>query len=92
MMRRSDLNKGRLAAVGYDSGIVRVVSINNGNIELNVVFKAHDAPVCKLQFAPSQTMLVTAARNGEIFFFETNGHNNLDLYEPICMMRLPEGQ
>ena len=37
-------------------------------------------------------MLVTAARNGEIFFFETNGHNNLDLYEPICMMRLPEGQ
>ena len=53
LMRKSDLNKGRVAAVGYDSGIVRVVSINNGNIELNVVFKAHDAPVCKIAFAPS---------------------------------------
>jgi len=35
-------------------------------------------------------MLVTAARNGEIFFFETNGHSNLELYEPLCMLRLPE--
>lgn len=84
------MNRGRVAAVGYDSGIVRVVSVNESNVELNVVFKAHDAPVIKLAYAPSQTMLVTASRNGEIFFFETNGHNNLELYEPLCMMNLPE--
>ena len=36
-------------------------------------------------------MLVTASRNGEIFFFETNGHNNLELYEPLCMLYLPKG-
>ena len=60
-------------------------------VELNVVFKAHDAPVVKVAYAPSQTMLVTAARNGEIFFFETNGHQNLELYNPLCMMHLPEG-
>jgi len=58
------LNKGRVAAVGYDSGIVRVVSINERNVELNVVFKAHDDPVIKLAYAPSQTMLITAARSG----------------------------
>ena len=91
LIRRSDLNRGRVAAVGYDSGIVRVVSVNETSIELNVVFKAHDAPVIKVAYSPSQTMLVTAARNGEIFFFETNGHNNLELYEPLCMMNLPEG-
>jgi hypothetical protein len=85
------VNRGRVAAVGYDSGIVRVVSINERNVELNVVFKAHDAPVVKIAYAPSQTMLVTAARNGEIFFFETNGHQNLELYTPLCMMNLPEG-
>ena len=74
LLRRSEMNRGRVAAVGYDSGIIRVVSINERAIEMNCVFKAHDAPVVKLAYAPSQTMLVTAARNGEIFFFETNGH------------------
>ena len=54
------MNRGRVAAVGYDSGIVRVVSINERMVELNVVFKAHDAPVVKIAYAPSQTMLVTA--------------------------------
>ena len=68
-----------------------MVSVNEAAVELNVVFKAHDAPVCKLAYSPSQTMLVTAARNGEVFFFETNGHNNLELYEPLCMLNLPEG-
>jgi hypothetical protein len=90
LIRRSDLNRGRVAAVGYDSGIVRIVSICASSVELNVAFKAHDAPVIKLAFSPAQTMLVTASRNGEIFFFETNGHNNLGLYEALCMLRLPE--
>ena len=53
LIRRSDLNRGRVAAVGYDSGIVRVVTINEKEVDLNVVFKAHDAPVVKLAFAPS---------------------------------------
>jgi len=91
LIRRSDFNRGRVAAVGYDSGIVRVVSVTGNKVDLQVVFKAHDAPVVKLAYSPSQTMLVTAARNGEIFFFETNGHSDLSLYEPLVMLRLPEG-
>ena len=53
LMRKSDLNKGRAAAVGYDSGIVRVVSVSEKEIALAMAFKAHDGPVKKVTFAPS---------------------------------------
>ena len=55
-----------------------------------MVFKAHDSAVIKIAYSPAQTMLVTCSREGEIFFFETNGHADLQLYEPLCMLRLPE--
>jgi len=29
---------------------------------------------------------VTASRNGEIFFFDVNGHLELSKYTPICML------
>ena len=34
LLRRSDVNKGRVAAVGYESGIVRVVYFAEDTIEL----------------------------------------------------------
>ena len=37
-------------------------------------------------------MLVTASKDGEIFFFEVNGAADLNLYEPLCMVHLPEGK
>lgn len=56
------MNKGRVAAVGYDSGIVRVVVLNDGKISLCHVFKAHDAPVVKVAYAPlMKDMLVTCS-------------------------------
>jgi WD40 repeat protein len=90
LMRKSDQNKGRVAAVGYDSGIVRVISVNDRKIELGVVFKAHDAPIKSVRFSPSQSMLVTCSTKGDIFFFEVNGHGDLALYEPICLVKLPD--
>ena len=53
LMRKSDLNKGRVAAVGYDTGIVRVVSISEKEVSLAMAFKAHDGPVKIVSFAPS---------------------------------------
>jgi WD40 repeat protein len=53
LMRRSDVNKGRVAAVGYDTGIVRIISINDRKIELGFVFKAHDSPIKAVRFSPS---------------------------------------
>ena len=91
LMRRSDANKGRVAAVGYDSGIVRIISVNDRKIELGVVFKAHDSPIKAVRYSPSQTMLVTSSVDGKIFFFEVNGLGDLALYEPICLIHLPEG-
>ena len=91
LMRRSDANKGRVAAIGYDNGIVRVVSINDRKIDLGVVFKAHDSPIMAVRYSPSQTMLVTSSIDGKIFFFEVNGLGDLALYDPICLIHLPEG-
>ena len=53
LMRKSDVNKGRVAAIGYETGVVRVVSVNDRKIELGVVFKAHDCPIKSLRFSPS---------------------------------------
>ena len=53
LMRKSDANKGRVAAIGYDSGIVRVVSVNDRKIELGVAFKAHDSPIKSVRYSPS---------------------------------------
>lgn len=86
LLRRSDVNKGRVAAVGYDSGIIRVVYFSDTRIELGVVLKAADAPIVRIKYAPSQNMLVTASQTGEIFFFEVNGHADLSLYNPLCMV------
>ena len=90
LMRKSDVNKGRVAAIGYDTGVVRVVSVNDRKVELAVVFKAHDSPIKSVRYSPSQTMLVTCSDKGEIFFFEVNGHGDLALYEPICLVNLPD--
>lgn len=42
-----------------------------------------------VRYAPSQTILVTASANGEIFFFDMNGHLELGKYDPICLVQLP---
>lgn len=42
-MRKSELNKGRLAVVGFETGIVRILQITDQSIDLALSFKAHDA-------------------------------------------------
>ena len=37
-------------------------------------------------------MLVTASEDGEIFFFDINGHGDLNKYNPLCIVYLPENQ
>jgi WD40 repeat protein len=88
IMRRSEQNKGRVIAVGFESGIVRILELSDSNIELAMVMKAHDGPVDYVKYAPDQMTLVTASRNGEIFFFEINGHLDLGKQTPICLLKL----
>ena len=90
LMRRSEINKGRVLVVGFETGIVRVLQLTDSNIELGMAMKAHDAPVVFAKYAPDQMTLVTAASNGEIFFFEINGHLDLGKCQPICMLKLSD--
>ena len=90
VIRRSELNKGRMVAVGFDTGVVRILQLSDVGIELAMAFKAHDGPVIFTKFSPSQISLVTASRNGEIFFFDVNGHLDLGKYTPICLLQLPK--
>jgi len=73
------------------ASIVRIVNVSDKKVELSHVFKAHDAPVIKLAYSPIfKDMLVTCSAEGEIFFFEVNGTSDLNKYEPLCMINLPE--
>ena len=89
IIRRSELNKGRLAVVGFETGIVRILQLTDIGIELGMAMKAHDGPVVFAKYSPNQISLVTASRNGEIFFFDVNGHLDLGKYNPICLLQLP---
>jgi len=90
IMRRSEQNKGRVIAVGFETGIVRILELSDSNIELAMCIKAHDGPVDYVKYAPDQMTLVTASRNGEIFFFDINGHLDLGKQTPICLLHLSD--
>jgi len=53
ILRRSELNKGRVFAVGFQNGLVRILNLTDTSIELTSAFKAHDAAVKFVKFAPS---------------------------------------
>ena len=89
-MRRSEINKGRVLAVGFETGILRILQLSDTNIEIALVMKAHDGPIDFAKYAPNQMTLVTASRNGEIFFFDINGHLELGKCIPICMLFLKD--
>jgi WD40 repeat protein len=51
-------------------------------------FKAHDTKVVKAKYSPDRTMFVTASEDGDIFFFQI-GVENLQRYEPLCLIQIP---
>ena len=88
IMRRSEQNKGRVVACGFETGILRILQLTDSNIEIAMVMKAHDGPIDYALYAPNQMTLCTASRNGEIFFFDINGHLELGKCTPICLLHL----
>jgi WD40 repeat protein len=86
IMRRSEMNKGRVMAVGFETGILRILQLSDTGIEIGLAMKAHDGPITFARFAPNQMTLVTCSRDGEIFFFDTNGHLDLGKFNPICLL------
>jgi hypothetical protein len=51
-MRRSEINKGRVVAVGFETGILRILQLTDSNIELALVMKAHDGPIDFAKYSP----------------------------------------
>ena len=87
-MPYSDSNQGRVLAVGFDNGIVRILLIGSHDFMILKAFKAHDSKVVRVKYSPGNTMLVTACEDGDIFFFQI-GTDNLQRYDPLCMTSLP---
>jgi hypothetical protein len=43
-----------------------------------------------MKYTKDMKCLCTASKTGDIFFFETDGLNDVQLYKPICTFTLPE--
>jgi len=73
-------NLSRVVAVGYHSGVVRVLQANENELEILKSFKAHERELDEnnkvvkqlkyLKFAPDGSIFVTVTDSGELFFFE----------------------
>ena len=89
-MPYTDANKGRNCAIGFDNGIVRIVCITADHLSLLKSFKAHDEGVISMKYAKDLRLLVTCSKAGHIFFFETDPNSDIQKYEPLCTVKLPD--
>lgn len=85
----AEANQGRIMAVGFDNGIVRILMLGANDFTVVKAFKAHDSTIAKIKYAPDNTMFATASVEGEIFFFIIAGQGNLQKYEPLCLVKIP---
>ena len=69
VMSYSDSNQGRVIAVGFDNGIVRILLVGSHDFMILKAFKAHDSKVVRVKYSPDNSMFVTASEDGDIFFF-----------------------
>ena len=67
---------------------MRIVLVGSQDFMILKAFKAHDSRIVRVKYSPDNTMFVTASEDGDIFFFLI-GTDNLQLYEPLCMVQIP---
>jgi WD40 repeat protein len=89
-MPHTDANKGRLCAMGFANGIVRIVSVTADHLSLLKAFKAHDEPVLAMKFSRDLRLLATASSAGNVFFFDLDPHSDIQKFEPLCTVKLPD--
>jgi WD40 repeat protein len=86
----SDANKGRVCAAGFDNGIVRILAITADGIDILKSFKAHDDAIAGIKFTKDLKMCCTASKTGDVFFFEIDGNMDIQKFDPLCTVKLPE--
>ena len=89
-MPATDGNKGRICAAGFDNGIIRILSVTADGLQILKSFKAHDDEIVGCKYSQDIKMLCTASTKGDIFFFECDGLSDLQKYEPLCTVKLPD--
>jgi WD40 repeat protein len=102
IMPQFEANQSRVVAVGFHTGVVRILCANKEGFTILKAFKAHeeefdaDNPekVIKqlkfMKFSPDGSIFATVTSNGEIFFFEISSMSDAQRFEPLCMVQLPD--
>jgi WD40 repeat protein len=74
---QTDANKGRLFAAGFDNGIVRFMNVNTDGLEIMKAFKAHANAIVGVRYSQDLKICVTADVSGDVFFYEMDGHKDV---------------
>jgi WD40 repeat protein len=81
----------RTLLIGFADGVVRVVTLEGDgdsikHVALKHAFKPHSAAIVAMKLTPSADRLVTACKDGSVFFLtRSEGFN----FTPICFVQLP---
>ena len=86
-MPTNEVGKGRVIAVGFSTGIVRILLLDKNKFSILTAFKPHDSPVISIKYSPFGEKLVTLAKDGSIFFFDLT-RDDLQKYDPLCLWEI----
>ncbi|CAM6106313.1 unnamed protein product [Calypogeia fissa] len=70
--------------VGFNDGVLRLLSLTDEKWKLNVVFKPHKVEVTAICFTPDAELLATGSKDATIFFFHTT-----DDYRALGFCKVP---
>lgn len=90
MIPATDSNKGRCLAAGFDTGMVRIISVTAEGLEILKCFRAHEDAVVGIKYSEDLKMVVTASVTGDIFFFEIDAATDPQKYDALCCLKLPD--
>lgn len=52
LLNSSEANQGRVIAIGFDNGIVRILMMGSNDFTVLKAFKAHDSSIVKVKYSP----------------------------------------
>lgn len=89
----------RLAAVGFEDGVVRVLNVfrregadaDEGSYEMykQMLFKPHNCSIVVLSFSPDGKIFCTAGADGTVFFFDTTVLTYENCWSALRFIQLP---
>eukprot|EP00743_Colponemidia_sp_Colp-15_P005137 GILK01005528.1.p1 GENE.GILK01005528.1~~GILK01005528.1.p1 ORF type:complete len:1787 (-),score=532.29 GILK01005528.1:93-5426(-) len=76
-------NTGMTVAVGFESGVIRILQICNESFAIKYRLKPHNKAVTAVAYSVDGTKLATADAEGVVFFFNVEKYS----YEPLGFVR-----